>query len=62
MERVAFGVALVVNFAIVVQYRRRAQAGERFSYDEEGLPTTMALRALGWSRLRGSGADDGEAS
>ena len=51
MFRLLFIAVFVVNFVNVAQYRRRAQAGERFSLREEGAWMVAVLRGLGLAGL-----------
>jgi protein-S-isoprenylcysteine O-methyltransferase Ste14 len=44
--RLIFAVVLVVNFVIVSTYRRKAQAGQKFSLEEEGALIAVPLRLL----------------
>ncbi len=51
MVRLIVAVVLVVNFVIVARYRRRAQAGEKFSLREEGPLIAVPLRILALGML-----------
>lgn len=51
MERLAFIAAILVNFALVGTYRRKAQRGERFSLKEEGVWIAIPLRLAGLTAL-----------
>ncbi len=51
MARIAFALALAVNFALVSAYRRKAQAGQRFSLEQEGRWIAIPLRAVGLAML-----------
>jgi protein-S-isoprenylcysteine O-methyltransferase Ste14 len=46
LERPIFAVVLLVNFVIVSTYRRKAQAGQKFSLEEEGALIAVPLRLL----------------
>lgn len=41
-----FAAVLIVNFIIVGRYRRKAQAGQKFSLKEEGTPMVIVLRGI----------------
>lgn len=49
--RLAFIAAVLVNFALVAVYRRKAQRGERFSLKEEGAWIAIPLRLFGLAVL-----------
>ncbi len=49
--RLIFAAVVLVNFVIVGTYRRRAQAGEKFSLAEEGPLIAVPLRLLALAAL-----------
>ncbi len=51
MARIAFAVAFAINFVIVASYRRKAQAGQRFSLAKEGPAIAVPLRLVGLAMM-----------